>query len=279
MPVQPPQMSSQQSQVKRPQQEQEFSIRKSIITASYESATFFITRYPYLCAVLLMITTAEQLKEQNIKRNSLQHQIIYVHLGVYFTCGTIMAFDLFGLKRFFAIVTTFHLGFVSYTEYNLTFGENIAYRLLTRNIACMGCYLMVAGGIAKNKGDSDRSQRLVSFGRQFIGVYSVLVAVLAWNDQEEFDAFAQIVPRFGELFAYVILVVNILLGLCLYGEYRTIQCSKLYAILLLFITVFVDANIPYWEKTTKLRTWGIITIATRHTPILCALILIRRGYY
>lgn len=272
-------MPDQQHQQKHLHKEQEFSVRKSLIAASYESATFLIARYPYICAVLLMITTAEQLKERTIKRNSLEHQIIYVHLGMYFFCGTIMSFDMFGLKRFFAIITSLHLAYVSFTEYTLTYGENIAYRLLTRNIACMGCYLMVAGGIAKNKGDTDRSQHLVSFGRQIIGVYSVLTVVLVWNDQGEFQSFARAYPYYGgDALAYAVLFVNCVLGMCVYGGYRTVQCSKLYAILLLLITVFVDANIPYWEKTTKLKKWGIITIATRHIPILCALVLVRRGY-
>lgn len=261
----------------KPQEKDEFSFSKALLTASYETSTFIITRYPYLCAVLLMVTTAEEMKERKIARNSLEHRIIYVHLGVYFFCGTIMAFDLLALKRFFAIVTSLHLAVTSYTEYTLTFGENIAYRKLTRNIACMGCYLMVAGGIAKHRGASDRSQRLISFGRQIIGVYAVLVVVLIWNDDEEFGAFVTSLP-FGEVLTYVFLALNMILGTCLYTGYKTVQCSKIYALLLLVITVVVDANLPYWQAHSKLKTWGVVSVATRHVPIFTALLLVRRGY-
>jgi len=258
-------------------QEEKFSWRNSLMRASYESATFILTRYPYLCAVLLMVTTAEDAKEKKIVRGSLKYRMAYAHLGAYFFCGTVMSFDLFGLKRFFAVFTCFHLAFVTYTEYTLTYGEQIAYRLLTRNVACIGCYLMVAGGIAKSKREGDRRQSLVSFGRQLLGVYAVLSVVLAWNDVNEYKAYLEHVFKLPA-FAYLVLLLQFTLGICLYAGYNVVQFSKYYAILLLGTTVLIDADVEYWRRSSSMKTWNTATVACRHLPVVCALLLIRKGY-
>jgi len=262
---------------KKPQQPEEFSWRKAVVRASYESATFVITRYPYLCAVLLMVTTAEEAKEKKVVRGSLKYRMAYIHLGSYFLCGTIMAFDLFGLKRFFAALTCVHLTVVSYTEYTLGYGEQIAYRMLTRNVACIGCFLMVAGGIAKNKGEGDKSARLVTFGRQMIGVYAVLSVVLTWHDKKEFAAYTHHLFK-DPLVTYAVMILQLVLGLCLYTGYNVVQFSKYYAILILGLTVLIDADLKYWARNTGVKTWGTATIACRHLPVLCGLLLIRKGY-
>lgn len=268
-----------------PQQQQEPCLRKqkeidiknAFARASYESATFVLTRYPYLCAVLLMVTTAEDAKEKKIERGSMKYRMAYFHLGAYFVNATIMAFDMFGLKRLFSILTCFHLAFVSYTEYSLSYGEQIAYRLLTRNVACIGCYLMVAGGLAKNKGEGDRSSRLVSFGRQLVAVYAVLSVVLAWNDRKEFGAYLE--HSFHDpLVVYALMVVQLSLGLCLYAGYNVVQISKYYALLLVAETVLVDADVDFWTRHVGLKTWNTASIACRHLPIVAAMILIRKGY-
>ena len=257
--------------------EKEFDFKNAMVRASYETATFVITRYPYLCAVLLMVTTAEDAKEKKIVRGSLKYRMAYFHLGAYFFCGTIMSFDMFGLKRLFSILTCFHLAFVSYTEYSLSYGEQIAYRMLTRNVACIGCYLMVAGGIAKNKGEGDRSARLVSFGRQLIAVYTVLSVVLTWNDHKEFGAY--LAHAFNDpLVVYVLMIIQLSLGLCLYAGYNVLQFSKYYAILLVATTVLIDLDIPYWTSNAGMKTWNTATIACRHLPVVSAMLLVRKGY-
>lgn len=259
------------------EKEKQFNFKNALVRASYETATFVLTRYPYLCAVLLMVTTAEDSKEKKIVRGSLKYRMAYFHLGAYFFCGTIMSFDMFGLKRLFSILTCFHLAFVSYTEYSLSYGEQIAYRLLTRNVACIGCYLMVAGGIAKNKGEGDRSTRLVSFGRQLVGVYAVLSVVLAWNDRKEFGAY--LIHSFNDpLVVYAVMIVQLSLGLCLYAGYNVLQFSKYYAILLVATTVLIDADIPYWTRNAGLKTWNTAAIACRHLPIVASMLLVRKGY-
>lgn len=253
------------------------SWRTVLLRASYESATFFLTRYPYLCAVLLMVSTAEDSREKKIQRGSIKYQMAYYNLGSYFFCATVMAFDLFNLKRVFSVLTCFHLAFVAFTEYSLMYGEQVAYRLLTRNIACIGCYLMVAGGVAKNKGEADRSRTLVMFGRQVIGVYAVLSVVLAWNDKNEYQAYFQHLGR-QHLITLLVLGVQLMFGLFLYSGYKVVQLSNFYAVFLLLTTVIIDADVPYWNRTTGMKTWNTATIACRHLPIIATLLLIRRGY-
>ena len=137
---------------------------------------------------------------------------------------------------------------------------------------------MVAGGVAKNKGESDRSRTLMTFGRQIIGVYAVLSVVLAWNDEKEYQAYYQHFAR-QHLFVLLLLSVQLVFGLCLYGGYKVVQLSKFYAMLLLLTTVIIDSDVPYWNRVAGIKTWNTATVACRHLPIIAVLLLIRKGYF
>ena len=93
------------------------SIKQKLYYSLYTVAAFVITRYPYVCAVLLMLSTGEEFNTGVRKVNSGRFSMIYAHLGMYFLAGTAMSFDLFGTKRLFALISATQMGLSSYQDY------------------------------------------------------------------------------------------------------------------------------------------------------------------
>ncbi|XP_057301613.1 uncharacterized protein LOC130636044 [Hydractinia symbiolongicarpus] len=257
-------------------EENSISFKKNFFIATYEAAAFTMTRYPYLCAVLMMVTTAEESKTRQFDRTAFNY--IYAHLGVAFVGGTLLSFDMFGLKRWTALAMAVQTIVISYDEYTLTKGEQIAMRLLCRNLGIIGCYLSVAGGIAKNKGAADKNKYLLTFGRQLIGAYTMLTAVLIWNSEEEFSSHAKALPG-GALTVYIYIAVYMMCSICIYSGYEVVKMCKLLMCLLFAITLIVDMDVKMWTKHAGIGKWKTMTIAARHVPIISILLLIRDGYY
>ena len=93
-----------------------FSFRAKLDEAVYFVSSFVVTRYPYACAVFLMLTTAEVMKAA-VTVEATFLNMIYAHLGVFFLAGTTMAFNLFGTKRLFAIITALQFAVLSVESY------------------------------------------------------------------------------------------------------------------------------------------------------------------
>ncbi len=91
-------------------------VKERLNEASYVSSAFFVTRYPYACAVLLMLTTGEAVKS-SVRVSEHKMNMAYAHLGIYFLSGTAMAFNIFGTKRLFALLSAVQIGFESYECY------------------------------------------------------------------------------------------------------------------------------------------------------------------
>lgn len=254
----------------------QLNTRKSILVATYETSSFILLRYPYICAVLLMVTTAEEFANKTLGRNHVT--IIYINLALFFIAATIMAFDMFGGKRYFAVVTVFQFVYLSYHEYMKPYTEQVTFRLITRNLAVIGCFISVAGGIAKNKGTGDRNKFLLSSGRQLIGTYALLSAMFIWNGPQEFQFYSNSLPG-DQISTMVIISLLIITAVAIYSGYEVVLFSKLLALLLLFVTVVIDMNVKRWESDVKLRQWIVYTIASRHIPVIATLLLIRKGYF
>ena len=251
------------------------SISHSLLITSYETSTFILLRYPYLCAVLLMVATAEEISNKVIASDCVT--FIYFHLGLFFVCGTIMAFDMFGGKRVFAIVTVLQFMILAYQDYQKPYSEQILFRVITRNLAVIGSFLSVAGGIAKNKRVRDRNRILLVMGRQIIGTYALLIAMLLWNSPEEYNVYINSLAG-SHIVVWFILGALIVCAISIYSGYEVVIFCKVFAVILVILTIIVDLNFSYWKKQANIKHWVAATIAAKHLPVINALLLMRKGY-
>ncbi|XP_002163298.2 transmembrane protein 101 [Hydra vulgaris] len=247
--------------------------RDILMRPSSESACFVLTRYPYLSAILLMIITGEQSKTTDLNERK---YYIYVHVGLYFVSATLMAYNLFGLKKLFALVNVFHTIIVTCLEYEPSrHGEHIAIRLLIRNFGIIGCYLMVAGGLGETNEKLLPNKNLMSFGIRIIGAFSILSAVLIWNSKEELQIYLQALPT-GTLLVYAIIFPLVICGVCIYSGYHVVLTCKVLTLLLLIITLIDFAHISSNFKQSI--SWVSIYVTCRHIPIMGALLLVNKSY-
>ena len=252
-------------------QKDAFSSREIFMRASSESACFIISRYPYVSAVLLMIITGEQSKTTELKEAERYH--IYFHIGLYFVSATMMAYDLFRLKKVFALVNVIHTIFMSYLEYEPSrHGEHVALNLLIRNFAIVGSFLMFAGGINETMENEKQNKHLISFGIRIIGAFAMLSAVLTWNSNEEIRIYSQALPA-GLLSTYIIILSLIICGVSIYSGYHVVLTCKILTVLLLIITLIVDLSIDSLGSKGN-SSWIRISIACRHVPPMAALLLV-----
>ena len=222
-----------------------------------------------------MVATAEEISNKVITSDHVT--FIYFHLGLFFICGTIMAFDMFGGKRVFAIVTVLQFMILTYQDYQKSYNEQVLFRVITRNLAVIGSFLSVAGGIAKNKGAGDRNKVLLMMGRQIIGTYALLVAMLIWNSPEEYNVYSNSLPG-SHVAIWFILGTLIVCAISIYSGYEVVIFCKAFAVILMIITVIVDLNFSYWNKQANIKHWVTATIAAKHLPVINALLLMRKGY-
>ena len=91
-------------------------VKKKVLEAIYVSAAFILARFPYASAILLMLSTGESLKTSlSVDRNKLT--MSYGHIGMFFFAATAMSFNLFGTKRFFALLTVAQFAVISVEDY------------------------------------------------------------------------------------------------------------------------------------------------------------------
>ena len=91
-------------------------IKAKLLESLYKTTAFFLTRFPYASALLLMMTTAEAFKTNlSVERSRLT--LSHIHVGVLFVSATAMSFNMFGTKRFFALVTAAQYAVLSVDGY------------------------------------------------------------------------------------------------------------------------------------------------------------------
>ncbi len=138
----------------------------------------------------------------------------------------------------------------------------------------IGCYLMVAGGLADFDRGTQHHRRLLQSGLQILGVHSFISAVMLWNSPGEFKAHSLHLPG-GQFTTYLWIALYLLSGMCLYGNYKVFHFAKLMAWLLVVVTIFVDINTKYWWNNAKISHWMTVTIASRNLCIIFTLLLVR----
>ena len=249
---------------------------KAFTAAIHQAADFLVTRYPYLSLVLLMVSTPEEINDK--KKPLPNFQFIYAQLGFYFAVGTLMSFNMLGLRRFSAALMAVQCAVTAYTEFNSSHHQVIMARLLLRNLASVGCYLMVAGGLESDNCKSDRNDRLLKIGRQIIGAYLVMIGVLMIHNKTEFSVHWYLLPG-GGITVWVIIILYILCGLCIDYGILVVTCCKLAMFLIFFVTLIVDMDTDMWSKSVKVHKWKVYTIAAQHIPLIGVLMMFRDSYF
>ena len=112
-------MSSQQQQRQTAPQSKmavDNEMKQKLLEALYTTTGFLLTRFPYVWAILLMMTTAE-LFNTNLAVDKGRLTMSHVHLGAFFLSATAMSFNLFGTKRLFALLTSAQYVVISVQDY------------------------------------------------------------------------------------------------------------------------------------------------------------------
>ena len=147
-------------------------------------------------------------------------------------------------------------------------------RQISRNVAIMGCYLMVAGGLSDFERGTQRHKRLLLTGMQLLGVYSFIYAVIIWNSPTEFKVHSSHLPG-GTITTFIFIALFLVVGICLYGGYEIFYFSKVLAWLLFVVTIFVDLDTKMWWNVAHIPRWLTMTVASKHLCIIITLLLVR----
>lgn len=256
--------------------------KKVFVSVINTTANFVLTRYPYLCAVLLMVSMPEEIKDSS--KPLPDFRLIYVQLGFYFVIGTVMSFDLFGWKRLAALVMSVNSIVEVFVEFNYSTKEVIVARLIFRKFAIIGCYLMVAGGLENPDEDDeelysdDLNPRFIKFGRQIIGTYFVLLGIFMIHNRNEFSAHAHLLPG-GVFVSWLIAIIYILCGITIDYGCLVVKACRLVLFLLSFVTLIVDCDSSIWVDKVGLHQWKMFSIASLHFPVVSVLMMIKEGLY
>ena len=246
----------------------------NFVKALYTSADFLVTRYPYICAVLLMLSMPDKIR--NDKNRKIDLDFIYYEIGFYFVVGTLLSFDLFKLKKFSAFIMALHSAILAWREFDSSYRQIIQARLLFRSLALVGCFLMVAGGLEKENGTLKRNTQLLKLGRQIIGAYVVLLGILLVHNGREFKIHARFIPAGAVWFLVVCYVVC---GVCIDYGVVVVKSCKFILLLLFVVSLMIDMDEDVWLKYGNIKKWTMFTIAARHMPLLGVLLQLRDGYY
>ena len=92
--------------------EMEFDVKSKLTEALYFTCGSYISRFPYVLAILLMLETGEMFKT-SLSVDQSRLTMAYAHLGGYFLAATAMSFNLFQAKRTFALFTAMQFGVLS----------------------------------------------------------------------------------------------------------------------------------------------------------------------
>ena len=226
-----------------------------------------------------MVALPEELKHLKEKKNPLpSFNLIYAKLGFYFTVGTIMSFNILGLKRVSAALMAVMSVITAGMEMSNTYRQVVLARILFRNFACAGAYIMVAGGLGKGKYKAELSQRLLKLGRQIIGAYLVLLALLLLNNKKEFALHAYLLPG-GAYCAWVLIIFYFVCGIAMDYGLAVVDVCKAVMIVLFIVTLTVDVDTGIWNIHGKIKPWKAYTIAGYHIPVISTLMLMRPDYF
>lgn len=138
----------------------------------------------------------------------------------------------------------------------------------------MGCFLLVAGGLANFERGVTRSKKLLQIGIQLLGIYSFIYAVIVWNSPIEMKAHISHLPG-GIVTTYLFIALFVVSGICIYGGYEVFYFSKVLAWLLFVVTLFVDMDEKWWWKAAHIPKWLVMTIASKNACIVVTLLLVR----
>ena len=92
--------------------EVEFDVKLKLTEALYFTCGAYVSRFPYVLAILLMLETGEMFKT-SLSVDQSRLTMAYAHLGGYFLAATAMSFNLFQAKRTFALFTAMQFGVLS----------------------------------------------------------------------------------------------------------------------------------------------------------------------
>ncbi|XP_033926077.1 transmembrane protein 101 [Melopsittacus undulatus] len=231
-----------------------------------------LARLPFwhcLSALLLGAERAERRRKPDIPV-----PYLYVDLAVAVLCASFMSFGV--KRRWFALGAALQLAVATYAAHvggHGHYGAWLKVRMLSRTIAIIGGFLIVASGAGERYRQRPRSRALQATGQVFLGIYLMCQAFSLQHSPEERQAHLAQVPG-GELALQALFVAHGLLALAFLSGCRVRAAAQALAVLLPPLTLLVDGNLGYWHRGRGVEFWTHMRLLGQSVGIFGAAVIL-----
>ncbi|XP_077978703.1 transmembrane protein 101-like [Glandiceps talaboti] len=232
---------------------------------------FIISRYPYCYAVLLIMLFAERAKHG--RPEGYPRQYSYITIGSLFVFGSMIVLRIQRPLGFLlcAIQMLIHT-YITHTSKQIHHGEWLSIRMVTRNVAVMGAYLMLASRTTERLPRRSNVHFLFPLGRYIYGLFLICYAYALYHSKEDYRAFTKLVP-FGNVLVFAVVAMVAIGGVCFISDTRVRLAAQVLLFVLSFTTLFYEGSINYWTRQKYVEYWNHIVILSETVVSLGVLML------
>ncbi|XP_002732537.1 transmembrane protein 101-like [Saccoglossus kowalevskii] len=234
--------------------------------------TFIISRYPYIFAFVLLMLFAERAEQQ--RSEGYARGYIYSNIAALFVLGTLIIFDWQKHTAYLlcAVQVAIH-AFYTHTSPYLHFGEWLTIRIVTRNFAVIGGYLMLASRELENIPRRFKKPLLFTTGRYVYGFFLLCYSYTLFRSKEDNRAFHKLVPL-GNLFSFVMVALTAVGAGSFFSGIRLRTAARVLLVVLIVTTLYFEGNINYWWRQRFVEYWMHILILSESIVAIAVLMLL-----
>ncbi|XP_059150849.1 transmembrane protein 101-like [Physella acuta] len=206
-----------------------------------KAVEFFLHKYPIVNALTLLMLFAE--RAANESAPPINHRIIYANLIGFLGCALLMSSNI--QRKAAALFFCGQLGYFTYVFYSnkkLNYKEWLRLQVCTRQVGCIGIYLLFAYVIDRRK-----SVPLRRFAEIIMGLYLFAFTYLINNVHEVRSGVLSHMIG-GEWGRYVVTVLIAACALSFFSGYFLRDMSLCAAVVIAFMVCTVDSDVDYWSR-------------------------------
>ncbi|XP_072016755.1 transmembrane protein 101-like [Amphiura filiformis] len=248
--------------------------RSKISEFSRRLAELYITRYPFIAALVFTMLCSE--REQAGKPDTIPRILIYIQFAAQFLSATMMSFG--GQRSLFALVAAVQTAVTSaviHTSSTVYLPPWLVMRMIARDAAVVGSFLIIASRVHEKHSKRYRLAHMYPLGCALVGIFFAAYAVQLFRDQQEAIAFLSHMPL-ATILQPVFCVCFICSGLILASDNRDSmrKAPKLLIPLVILVLLFVEMDFNYWRSNRKVEFWNHIDQVLKMVNALASLLLI-----
>uniref|UniRef100_UPI00358F540E transmembrane protein 101 isoform X1 n=2 Tax=Myxine glutinosa TaxID=7769 RepID=UPI00358F540E len=235
------------------------------------AGVILLTRFPFWNAFSTLMLYGERASSN--RKPDLALPFLYVDMAAAVICATFMSYGM--KRRWFALGAALQLSisyYLAVTGGHAHYPEWQKVRMLSRVVALVGGFLVLASGAGESYRQKERVAVLQRVGQIFLGIHLFCQAYALQHSTDDRAVYGAAMG--WELLPSTFVALYSILALCLVAGWQVQRAGQLLAILLPPVTLLTSGNMDYWHGRRKFEFWGQLRLAGFDVGILGAMLVL-----